>query len=538
MQGRTGEKRRLVTTVIKLEFPGYTEISLVRLAFPQKWSNSTAPTRMRYDVNRLRTALLLTVLGSSTPFAASADSSESVAAQLRDKAISGQNIAYSWVDELTTRFGARPAGSDTEHRAAAWAAEKFKQLGFENVQIETFPLTAWVRGQESGQIVSPSPQALVVSALGASSATPPEGVEGELVIFPTLEDLLAAPKGSLNGRIAMVDRHLVPTQDTAGYAAAAGARTKGPQEAAQRGAIAFLVRSLSTNNHRLAHTGTTLYLNGRTAIPSFAVSVPDSDQLVRLSRSGQAIRLRLLSTSATIPDAHSQNVIAEIPGSDRPQEIVMLGCHLDSWDLGTGALDDGAGCGIVIAAAHLIADLPHRPRRTIRVVLFGSEEIAQPAEPFVLPGGNAYAREHAAELAKHVLIGESDAGPARVYAVHLPTAVQPKSEFYKEVFRVLTPIDVLATDQVSETGIDIVPAAEKGVPVFAPYPDMTHYFDVHHSSDDTLEQIDRPQMNQSLAAWTVVTYLAADSDMQFRGPPVSTPTGTRKSLLESLAQKK
>ena len=493
---------------------------------------------MCHDVNRLGMALLLTVLGSSASFASSTDSHEAVAAQLRDKAVSGQNMAYSWVSELTTRFGARPAGSDTEHRAAAWAADRFKQMRFENVHIETFPLTAWVRGLESAQIVSPSPQALVVSALGASSATPSEGIEGELVIFATLEDLLAAPKGALNGKIAMVDRHLVPTQDTAGYAAAASARTKGPAEAAQRGAIAFLVRSLSTNNHRLAHTGTTLYLNGRTAIPSFAVSVPDSDQLVRLSGSGQTVRLRLVSTSSTIPASHSQNVIAEIRGSDRPQEIILLGCHLDSWDLGTGAVDDGAGCGIVIAATKLIADLPHRPRRTIRVVLFGSEEIAQPAAPFVLPGGNAYTREHASELVRHVLMGESDAGPARVYAVHLPAAVQPESELYKEVFRVLTPIDVLATDQVSETGVDIVPAAQTGVPVFAPYADMTHYFDLHHSSDDTLEQIDRPQMNQSLAAWTVVTYLAADSDMQFRGPPVSTPTGSRKSVLDSLAPKR
>lgn len=488
-------------------------------------------------MNRLQLGLLMTALCSSV-FALPAESPGSVAARLRDKATSGQNIAYSWTSELTTRFGARPAGSDTEHRAAEWAAEKFKQLGFKNVAVESFPLTAWVRGEERGQVISPTAQTLVVSALGASSATPPGGVEGELVIFPTLEDLLSAPQGSLNGKIVMIDRHLVPTQDTAGYAAAAGARTRGPAEAAQRGAIAFLVRSLSTDNHRLAHTGSTLYMNGQLAIPSFAVSVPDSDQLVRLFAMSQPVRLRLVSTSSTIPNAHSQNVVAEIPGSIHPDEIVMLGCHLDSWDLGTGAVDDGAGCGIVIAAAKLIADLPNRPRRTIRIVLFGSEEIAQPAAPFVLAGGHAYVQKHAIELAKHMLIGESDIGPARVYAVHLPAAVRSESEFYKTVFRVLTPIDVLPTDRVNETGIDIVPAAERNVPVFAPYADMTHYFEVHHSADDTLDKIDRAQMNQSLAAWTVVTYLAADSDMQFRDQPSSKQADSNGTLLERMAPEK
>ncbi|HYB66329.1 MAG TPA: M28 family peptidase, partial [Steroidobacteraceae bacterium] len=357
--------------------------------------------------------------------------------QLRDEALAGADLAWDWVSELTTRFGPRPAGSDNEQRAAEWAAARFKALGFANVHVETFPVTAWVRGAESAQIVAPVLQPLAVAALGESPATPPGGLEGEVVIFPTLADLKEAPPGSLTGKIAFVAARMVRTQDGAGYGVAVAARSSGPAEAAKRGAIAFVLRSVGTDNNRLAHTGTTLYVDGRVPVPAFALSSPDADQIERLAALGEKVRVRLYSSAAIVKDAHSQNVVADVPGRVHPDEVVLLGAHLDSWDQGTGAIDDGTGTAIIAAAAKLILDLPNRaPRRTVRVVLFGSEEVAQPVAPGGAFGGHAYADGHKAELAHHVLAGESDFGTDRVYSLALPAAVA-KSAFATTVLRVL-----------------------------------------------------------------------------------------------------
>ncbi|MGH8305192.1 MAG: M28 family peptidase, partial [Steroidobacteraceae bacterium] len=350
--------------------------------------------------------------------------SEQVAQQLRDVALDGQNIAWNWVRELTTRFGPRPAGSASEQQAAEWAAARLKALGFVNVHLESFPLTAWVRGSESAQLVSPAPQPLVVAALGESPPTPAGGLEGEVVIFPTFDDLKAAAPGSLSGKIAMVDERMVRMQDGSGYAAAVAARADGPGEAARRGAMAFILRSVGTDTHRLAHAGTTRYVDGRVPVPAFALAAPDADQLERLAALGETVRIRLFSSASYVRDAHSQDVVADIRGRERPGEVVLLGAHLDSWDQGTGAIDDGAGTAIIVAAARLIGEVPRRaPRRTVRVVLFGAEEVAQPGAPFGAFGGHAYADHHQAELATHVLAGESDLGADRVYRVALPRAV-------------------------------------------------------------------------------------------------------------------
>jgi acyl carrier protein len=450
----------------------------------------TVPLRFRSSF------LTLFALAAAAAESASPGGSESIALELRSEAMAGENVAYSWVSELTTRIGPRPAGSTNDRLAAEWAAERFKSLGFENVRIETFPLTAWVRGAEHAEIVTPNSQPLAISALGESPPTPAEGVEGEVVLFPTLQDLSAAPKGSLTGKIAMVTRRMVRMQDVSGYAAVAPARLNGPAEAASRGAIGFLLRSVSTDNRRLPHTGSTVYVDGRVSIPSFALSVPDADQVERIAATGQAVRVRLFSSASYVNDAQSQNVVAEIRGKGHPQEIVMLGAHLDSWDLGTGAVDDGAGGAIITAAAKLIRDLPQRPQRTVRVVLFGAEEVAQPVAPFYFFGGNAYAINHKSELALHMLTAESDMGADRIYALRLPKGVTPSSEWARTVFRILAPIGILPTDQVTETGEDIGPSVDTGVPTFALYQDLTRYFDLHHSADDTLDKIDRQQCSQ------------------------------------------
>ena len=450
-------------------------------------------------------------------------SAETVAAQLRDAALAGHDIGYTWVSELTTRFGPRPAGSANEHDAAEWAAARLKALGFDNVHIETFPITAWVRGSESAQLIAPSKQPLTVAALGESPPTPAAGLEGDVIIFSTLEELQAAPAGSLTGKIAMVATHMVRTQDGDGYGPAVAGRVQGPGAAAKAGAIAFLLRSVGTDSHRLPHTGTTLYVDGKVPLPCFALSAPDADQLERIVALGHAPRVHLFSGASYVLDAQSQNVIADVKGTAKPEEFVLLGAHLDSWDQGTGAIDDGTGTAIVAAAGKLIRDLPHRPKRTVRIVLFGSEEVAQPVKPGGDFGGNSYATTHQAELPRHVLAGESDLGTERIYSLALPPAVL-RGEFANAVFRVLGPLGILAAARPpKDAGADIAPSAAAGVPVFLLQQDATRYFDLHHTADDTLDKVDRTQLDQNVAAWVALVWLAADSDLNFRGPAASEP---------------
>jgi carboxypeptidase Q len=446
---------------------------------------------------------------------------ETVAAQLRDAALAGHDIAYNWVSELTTRFGPRPAGSASEQQAAEWAAARLKALGFDNVHIESFPITAWVRGSESAALVAPSAQPLVVAALGESPPTAANGVEGDVVIFRSLEELAAAPRASLTGKIAVVTQRMVRTQDGAGYGDAVVARTDGPKEAADRGAVAFMLRSVGTDTHRIAHTGTTRYINGRVPLPSFALSNPDADQLERIVALGQIARVHLFSSASYVADAHSQNVIADVKGTTRAQEVVLLAAHLDSWDQGTGAIDDGTGTAIIVAAAKLMRDLPHRPLRTVRVVLFGSEEIAQPNAPFGDFGGNSYAANHLSELPHHVVAGESDLGADRIYSLALPAAVA-HGAFQLATERVLTPLGVLpAAHPAEDGGADVGPVGKAGVPLFSLNQDATRYFDIHHTADDTLDKVDRAQMDQNVATWAAFVWLAADSDVDFRAAPRS-----------------
>jgi len=470
----------------------------------------------------LALSLLIATLGPAAAAAARRAqpppaTDEQIAVQLRDTALAGQNVAMDWVSELTTRFGPRPAGSDNERQAAEWAAARLKELGFSNVHIESFPLTAWVRGVESAQIVAPVAQPLVVAALGESPPTPAGGVEGDVVIYPTFADLKAAPSGSLPGKIAFVAARTVRTQDGAGYGAAVEARSDGPAEAAKRGAIAFVLRSVGTDSNRLAHTGTTSYVDGRVAIPAFALAAPDADQIERLAALGGKVRIRLSSSASYVRDAHSQNVVADVPGRVHPDEIVLLGAHLDSWDQGTGAIDDGTGTAIITAAAKLILDVPERvPRRTVRVVLFGSEEVAQPVAPFGAFGGHSYADNHKAELARHALAGESDFGTDRVYSVALPVGVV-KGDFAATVQRVLQPIGVLpAREPARHAGTDVAPTIEAGVPAFALLQDGSQYFDIHHTANDTLDKVDREQLDQNVAAWAALVWLAADGEVDFR----------------------
>ena len=455
------------------------------------------------------------------------------AAALRDEALKG-NEAYSILETLTTEFGPRPAGSDAEHRAALWAAGRMKQLGFDSVRIESFPVVAWERGEDTALVLSPFPQKLVIAAIGGSVATRPQGIDAEIALFRTYDELLAAPPQSLQGRIAVVTEPMGKTGDGSSYGAAYRIRGQGASEAAKRGAVAYLIRSLASDSRRLPHTGSLTYAPGAPQIPAAALSVPDAEQLERMAARGKPVRLRLILTP-TQRQTTSDTVIGELRGSSLPGQIVLIGGHLDSWDLGTGAIDDGAGVATTMAAATLIHDLPRRPARTIRVALWGAEEIGV--------SGAAYAAAHgAAEQANHVIASECDLGADRVYSIALPEG-GAASSFGRTLGRVVAPLRTfIAPEPARDGGSDL--EGLKGVPVASLNQDASRYFELHHTADDTLDKVDPASLTQNVAAWAAFTYLAADSvgtnfrAMSFQAPEAVGPDGPRRATAPAAAAPK
>jgi hypothetical protein len=444
---------------------------------------------------------------------------ERTAAQLRDRA-AADTTAYDFVEGLTTEIGPRLAGTPAEQRAAEWSAARLRRLRFDRVSIEGFPLAAWTRGAESATILGASPQRVELDALGGSASTPPGGIEAEVVLFESLDALQAAPAGSLRGKIAMINRRTTRTQAGLGYGPVSAGRGQGPEAAARAGAAAFLLRSAGTSSHRFAHTGATAYPGGQQPIPSAAVSNPDADQIERLAARGP-VRMRLELSSTLQPASRSQNVVAEIRGREKPDEVVLLGCHLDSWDQGTGAIDDAAGCAIVTGAAKLIADLPRNPRRTIRVVMFGAEEVSQPGGP-----GLAGARFHAArtDAPRIVIAAESDFGAGPIYQVALPASTA-NTAFARGLGRVLIPTGALMDSAPATSGgPDIGPfVTAHRTPAARLQQDGTDYFDYHHTADDTLDKIKRESLNQNVAVYAAFAWMAAESGFDFRAAPTPAP---------------
>jgi Peptidase family M28 len=444
---------------------------------------------------------------AATPSLAATDWSrlEATAASLRDKALTGSE-AYPLLESLTTEVGPRLAATEAEHRAALWAVAKMKALGFQNVHVEAFSMPQWIRGEERAEVLSPFPQKLAVTALGLSATTPPEGIEAEIALFKTYDDLLAQPVGALKGKIAVVTQPMMKAQDGEGYGALVRMRVAGPSEAAKRGAVAFLIRSLATDDRRAPHTGVTHYDPKAFKIPAGALSVPDAELLDHMSARGLPLRLKLVLVSRMEERGQSETVVGEIVGRERPDEIVLIGGHLDSWDLGQGAIDDGAGVAATMAAAKLIADLPQHPRRTLRVALFGAEEVGETHAPF--------AKAHAAELDKHVIASECDFGAAPVYRIDLPAGAV-SSPYGQALANVTARLPaVLGPGPAQDGGADLVDLT--GVPLAGLAQDGTHYFDLHHTADDTLDKVDAKEMDRLTAAWVAFAYLAADSDVDFR----------------------
>lgn len=432
---------------------------------------------------------------------------------LRDKALLDRT-AWDITEDLTTTIGPRVVGSPAMARAKDWAVAKFKALGFTNVKVEEFAKPSWTRGEESAELVAPYPMKLTIVGLGRTVPTPPEGIEAEVALFKTYAEMIAAPEGSLKGKIVVITQPMVRAQDGAGYGVAGISRRTGPVEAAKRGAIGLLIRSISTSDSTVPHTGVTAFGDGVVSIPSAALGVPEAEQLERLAAKGP-LRIKLKLASTVDPADVAWNISGEIKGSEKPDEVLVVGGHLDSWDVGTGALDDATGIAITTAAAKLIGDLPKHPKRTIRVVMWGSEESGGSSE--------AYLAAHKDELAKIVLAGESDTGADRVYSLQIP-AGSADHPAMKTAVRVLAPLKIyLDKAPPAHAGADIEGLEESGVPVVALNQDASRYFDYHHTMDDTLNKVRPDELAQNVAAWTSFLYLVADSDIDFRTLSAAAP---------------
>ena len=431
------------------------------------------------------------------------------AEMLRAQAMMGSN-AMAIVTSLTTEVGPRLAGSQAEARARVWAIKTLTEKGFANVRNEPFEMNAWERHEEGAEILTPYPQPLAVTALGGSVSTKEDGLSAEVELFETLEDLKRAPAGSLSDRIAYVGHAMQRTQDGSSYGYFNEARTAGPSIAAGKGAVGYLIRSVGTDSHRFPHTGSLRYQQGVPRIPALALSNPDADQLERIAGDGKTLSVRIKVDSSEVPAAQSGNVIAEVVGREVPEEIVVIGAHLDSWDLGTGAIDDGAGVGITMAALELIKDAGLAPRRTIRLVLWGAEEVG-------LLGANAYRDRYEATLGQHVIGSESDFGGGRVWKVTADSRTNAGDALFAEIARLLAPIGIApGSDNQPGGGPDLYPLIAAGVPTLRLHQDGRDYFDLHHTADDTVDKLDAASLDQNVAAFAVFAWLAADSEVSFR----------------------
>ncbi len=418
------------------------------------------------------------------------------------------DIAWDIVEGMTTEVGQRQGGTEAEARARTWSVAKLKALGLANARVEEFQMPTWVRGEEAGYVTAPFPHKLHISALGNSGSTGDAGLEAEVVYFKTIDALRAVPDGSLKGKIAFVSHSMKRTQDGSSYGAFGPARFVGPNIAAKKGAAAIVIRSAGTDYHRNPHTGNTNFEAGVTPIPAAAMSLPDAENLERIFERGNPVRMKLVLTPQNVGMQTSGNVIADIKGSNPKLPMIVIACHLDSWDLGTGAIDDAAGCGIITAAALKIG----KPKRSIRLLWAGAEEVG-------IWGGKDYGARHTSE--PHALAMESDFGAGKVWAVdfNLPESAKPLRD---KIVSALAPLGVVPRQQPAGGGADIgaIIAAQK-LGIIDLQQDGTKYFDLHHTPDDTLDKIDKQELRQNVAAWAATLDLLGDYEGELKPEPKS-----------------
>ena len=415
--------------------------------------------------------------------------------------------AYRDLASLCDGIGHRLSGSPELDKAIVWAQDRMTAAGLKNVHTEPVMVPHWVRGAERAEMVAPRAQPLHILGLGGSVGTPADGVTADVVVvgsFAELDRLGAAVKG----KIVLYD---VPY---AGYGATVAYRFSGASRAARWGAVAALVRSISPVSLDTPHTGVMAYDPTQPKIPTAAITLEAATQLRRLQEAGVPVRIHLVMGATTLPDAPSANVVGEIPGTERPNEVILLSGHLDSWDVGQGAQDDGAGCVISLEAARLIQALGLKPRRTIRVVFFVNEENG-------LRGGDGYLAAHRADLAGFVAAVESDSGSekARGFGLDLPKATPEARAAALAQLQTFAPLlERLGAGRLvlGGSGEDVSPLVAQGVPGLGLDHAATHYFDIHHSEADTLDKVDENDLAQNAAILATFAYALAQSEVTFR----------------------
>jgi carboxypeptidase Q len=432
-------------------------------------------------------------------------------AKLRDAALNDP-YALNELRHLTGNIGPRLSGSPQAQQAVEYVAQEMRALGA-TVTLEKATVPHWVRGVETAEVVKwpgqtpGTTQKVVLTALGGSVATPADGITAEVVVVDDWQQLHALPDGSVKGKILLFnhafDKELAAEGNgLMAYVGGVVYRAAGPSAAASLGAVAVLVRSVGGADFRIPHTGQTEYAPDIPKIPAAAVTAEDAELLKNLAGQGP-VTLHLTLTPQTLPDAPSFNVIADWPGTEHPEQVVVVSGHLDSWDLGTGAIDDGAGVVVSMQTIQLLRRLGIHPRRTVRFIAWMSEEEGS-------QGAAAYMAEHGADAANHIGAIESDLGadhPTGVFYAGQPALGQ----WLRPLAQVLDPIGAETLTASPETGADIEGLTEKGVPSFAPLQDSRYYFNYHHTAADTFDKIDPRHLNENAAVVAVLAYALADS---------------------------
>jgi len=435
--------------------------------------------------------------------------SESTLRQLREiqKAALTSDYAYTRTAYLSNNIGPRLSGSPQAQRAVEYVAGEMRKLGLE-VRLQKVMVPHWVRGEERGEIIEFSgmapgtTQKIVLTALGGSIATPSDGLTGEIVVVNSFEELNQLGRERVQGKIvlfnAMFDRRLAESgYGGNAYGQAVQFRGGGAIAAGRLGAIGVLVRSAGGSQNRLAHTGAMRYENGVPQIPAAAISFEDAETLAYLAKMGK-VRVRFVLTPKTLPDAESFNVIADLKGSEKPDEVVIVSGHLDSWDLGTGALDDGCGVAVSMQVPYLLKLLNLKPKRTIRMIAYMSEENSG-------NGGEVYGKEETANFGRHIAAIESDLGASHPIGF-LYSGKTEALPYFAPLSSILREQGAAQSQIQAGVGSDIGPLTRAGVPSFAPWFDTRTYFNYHHTAADTFDKIDPKQLGEVGSVMAVLAY--------------------------------
>jgi hypothetical protein len=432
--------------------------------------------------------------------------------RLQQAALSS-DYAYRQVAHLANNIGPRLSGSAQAAKAVEYVANELKTIGCE-VQLEEAMVPHWVRGEETAALVQfpgqapDTTQKIVLCALGPSVATPPDGITAEVIAVRNFDELKSLPRDKVAGKIVLFNYPFdkqIAAEGRAGeaYGEAVVYRSDGPSAAARQGAVACLIRSVGGADYRLPHTGMTKYANDVPKIPAGAVTAEDADLIVDLVRQGP-VKMKLILTPQQLPDVESYNVIADIKGSAHPEQVIIVSGHLDSWDLGTGAIDDGAGVAVSMEVANLIQKLRFKPKRTVRVIAWMNEENGE-------AGSKQYAKDHENEFSNHFAAMETDGGAGHPIGINIKANAEVKKMF-APVAAILQESGAGILNLVEHCGADIEPLEKAGVPAFSPIQDNRFYFNYHHTAADTLDKIVPKELAENSAVVAVLAYALANME--------------------------